>query len=264
MLLFLDSDVCVQPDSVTRLTAILAAEPDISAVFGSYDDSPAEQDFLSQYRNLMHHFVHQRSRRSAQTFWSGFGAIRTSVFRVHGGFDTSFSRPAIEDLQLGHELHRNGHSIILDRTIQVKHLKAWTFWGMVTTDVMDRALPWTELILRDSDMPRDLNLSISQRISVALAFLLTTIAIVSSLINARLFIAPLIALLFLMLAQYQVELTTSRRRKGTAATVLLLSCLQRLRSGQISSLYLPYVCSHLCSFCYGITIIHRSSRPNDG
>ena len=58
---------------------------------------------------------------------------------------------------------------------------------MLRTDVLDRAIPWTELILRNSEMPRDLNLSISQRISVALAFVLTGIAIVSSVMNARYF-----------------------------------------------------------------------------
>ena len=120
------------------------------------------------------------------------------------------------------------------RTIQVKHLKAWTFRGMLTTDVLDRAIPWTELILRNSEMPRDLNLSISQRISVALAFVLTGIAIVSSVMNATVFLAPLIGLLFLMSAQYEVELTMTRRFKGTVATTLLIVSSGWPHSGLIS------------------------------
>jgi GT2 family glycosyltransferase len=222
LLLFLDSDICVKPDSLTRVVQLFAAEPDVAAAFGSYDDTPAQQDFLSQYRNLMHHFVHQRSRRIAETFWSGFGAIRSAVFSAHGGFDTSFSHPSIEDIELGHRLYRSGCKIVLDPTIQVKHLKAWTFRGMLTTDVLYRAIPWTELILRNSDMPRDLNLGISQRISVALAFVLTGVAIVSSVMNATVFLAPLIGLLFLMSAQYEVELTVTRRFKGTVVTTLLI------------------------------------------
>ena len=35
-------------------------------------------------------------------------------------------------------------------------------------DVLDRGIPWTELILRDRNMPNDLSLQLSQRISVAL------------------------------------------------------------------------------------------------
>ena len=71
--------------------------------------------------------------------------------------------------------------------MQVKHLKEWSFYGMLRTDVLDRAIPWTELILRNSEMHRDLNLSISQRISVALAFVLIGIAIISSVMYARVF-----------------------------------------------------------------------------
>ena len=61
--------------------------PDIAAVFGSYDDEPAEKNFLSQYKNLVHHYVHQQSSSEAVTFWAGCGAIRKEIFFSVGGFD---------------------------------------------------------------------------------------------------------------------------------------------------------------------------------
>ena len=97
LLLFIDSDVCVKPDTVARIVFAFHSDPELSALFGSYDDEPAKPDFISQYRNLMHHFVHQRSRREAHTFWSGLGAIRRTVFEAHGGFDTTYNRPSIEE-----------------------------------------------------------------------------------------------------------------------------------------------------------------------
>ncbi len=60
---------------------------------------------------------------------------------------------------------------MLDRDLRVKHLKKWTFWGLLKTDVLDRGIPWTELILRDQRMPNDLNLQISQRVSIGLVYL---------------------------------------------------------------------------------------------
>jgi len=66
LILFIDADVCVQPNTLSRVIRSFEADPDQAALFGSYDDTPAKQDFLSQYRNLMHHFVHQRSRHEAQ------------------------------------------------------------------------------------------------------------------------------------------------------------------------------------------------------
>jgi hypothetical protein len=86
------------------------------------------------------------------------------------GFDTSYGRPSIEDIELGARLHRKGHRIILDKSIQVTHLKRWTLWNMIKTDVMDRGIPWTELMLREGEMPNNLNVSYAQRISVLLTY----------------------------------------------------------------------------------------------
>src|SRR5205814_1541220 len=45
----------------------------------------------------------------------------------------------------------------------------WTFWGMLKADIRDRALPWSQLILRERGMPNDLNLRLSQRVSALLS-----------------------------------------------------------------------------------------------
>src|SRR5207248_11160430 len=58
-----------------------------------------------------------------------------------------------------------GVSIRLAKHIQVTHLKRWTFWGMVKTDICDRALPWTALLLRTRYLPNDLNLDRTGRAS---------------------------------------------------------------------------------------------------
>src|SRR5690606_23385085 len=57
------------------------------------------------------------------------------------------------------------------KTLQCKHLKKWTIRSLLKSDLLDRAMPWTELILRDRILINDLNLRLSNRISVALVFL---------------------------------------------------------------------------------------------
>src|SRR5579863_2244728 len=170
-LFFLDADVCVHSDAIDRVGTALA-DPGVDAVIGSYDDDPSSPDFLSQYKNLMHCFVHQTGASEASTFWSGCGAIRRKVFLELSGFDSNYGRPAIEDIELGYRLRQAGRRILLDRDLRARHLKKWTFWGLLKTDIMDRGIPWTELILRDQRMPNDLNLQISQRISVGLVFVI--------------------------------------------------------------------------------------------
>jgi glycosyltransferase involved in cell wall biosynthesis len=179
LIFFLDSDVCAHPNTLGHVVSELNAHPEVAAVIGSYDKSPLEERFVSQYKNLFHHFVHQTARREASTFWTGCGAIRRDVFIGMGGFDTSFNRPAIEDIELGVRMLRAGHRIVLCPEMQVQHRKRWTLAGLVRTDLMDRAIPWTEVILRTQRMPDDLNLKKGQRISALL-----TCALIPALLAA--------------------------------------------------------------------------------
>lgn len=170
ILVFVDADVVIAPDTLRRFAADFEQHPEVSAVFGSYDDAPAVADFISQYKNLFHHFVHQEARVEAATFWSGCGAIRRDIFLSAGGFDeVRYRRPSIEDIELGYRLRAAGHRIMLDKQIQVKHLKRWTLRGLMKTDIFDRGVPWTRLILEYKNLPNDLNLNIEQRVCAVLA-----------------------------------------------------------------------------------------------
>jgi GT2 family glycosyltransferase len=168
ILLFVDADVALAPDATAQVLATFAAEPQVAAVFGSYDAAPAEPNFLSRYKNLLHHWVHQNGREEASTFWAGCGAVRRDIFSQLGGFDESYDRPSIEDIELGARLRRAGHAIRLRKSLQGTHLKRWTVASLLTADIRDRALPWAALLLRDG-LVNDLNLRWSNRLSAAAA-----------------------------------------------------------------------------------------------
>ncbi len=173
VLFFVDADVTIAPDACARIERIFlpgdAGTEAPGAAIGSYDDAPAHPGFLSQYKNLQHHFVHQQGRAYASTFWGACGAVRSAIFREAGGFDERYSRPCIEDIELGYRLRAAGHDIRLCRDLQVKHWKAWKAASLLRADFLYRALPWTDLILRDRNAPRDLNLAWQGRASAALA-----------------------------------------------------------------------------------------------
>ena len=219
LLLFVDADVCVHVDTVERFLQTFSEEPRPDCVIGSYDANPASPDFLSQYRNLMHCYTHQTARREACTFWSGCGALWRDLFLEHSGFSESYTRPAIEDIELGYRLRRAGCRMIIDRDILCTHLKRWTFWNIVKTDVLDRGVPWTELILRESQMPNDLNLQISQRVSTALAFILVMLTAAGAALRGAEFLLPLLLLLLLVLCTYWVELAAKPTKGAWAALI---------------------------------------------
>jgi glycosyltransferase involved in cell wall biosynthesis len=225
ILFFIDADVCVYPHTLTRVRSNFNQDPALSAVIGSYDDQPESQDFLSMYRNLMHCYVHHNARREACTFWSGCGAIRKSVFQEYSGFDESYDRPAIEDIELGYRMARDGKKMVLDASIMVKHLKRWSFLGLVKTDIVDRGIPWTELILRDRKLPNDLNLQLSQRVSVALVFLLIGMAAAAAWYSGLSFILMLLTILFLVLSQFEIESTWKTQPKVRILSFVLMTAI---------------------------------------
>lgn len=158
ILVFLDADVRVHADTLTRLLGAFE-DSAVAAAFGSYDAASEARSWISLYKNLAHHFVHQRSSGDASTFWAGCGAIRASVFRELGGFDATYRRPSIEDVELGYRLRARGHLIRLLPAAQVTHLKEWSLASWLRADFADRAVPWARLLRQGRGLPRDLNFS---------------------------------------------------------------------------------------------------------
>ncbi|MEM7721270.1 MAG: glycosyltransferase family 2 protein [Pseudomonadota bacterium] len=144
IILFVDADVVVHRNVKSVISDFFRDHPDHDAVFGVYDDAPAEPGSISRIRNLLHRHVHMQNAGAASTFWSGCGAIRKRAFDDVGGFDPDHRM--MEDVALGMSLAGCGKRIRLLPDLQGKHLKAWTLRGMARTDLLDRAIPWARLL----------------------------------------------------------------------------------------------------------------------
>jgi GT2 family glycosyltransferase len=169
VLFFLDADVVAPPDTLARGATLLDDHPEYDAAFGSYDDDPDVRTTVSRFRNLLHHYTHQTGNRDSETFWTGCGLVRKTAYEAVGGLDDTWR--GVEDIEFGHRLRARGSRILLDPTLQVKHLKRWTLSSMVWTDLRYRALKWGRLILARGRLPDDLNIRPAQRVSVVLSML---------------------------------------------------------------------------------------------
>jgi GT2 family glycosyltransferase len=247
-ILFIDADVVVPTDTIRDLRRLFEDNTDYTAIFGSYDDAPGEPDFFSQYRNLMHCFFHQTSGGEADTFWSGFGAVKREAFLNVGGFDAEkFEIPSVEDIELGYRLREQGYRILLVPELEAKHLKKWNFASILRTDFWQRAVPWAELILLNPQVAHNLNMKTSQKISALLAgiFLLSLPLIVLS----WWFVLAAIICLFALIAINRDFYTFFLKRKGFFFTLGVLP---------MHLLYFLYSSAAFAYSWFNVKILHRT------
>jgi hypothetical protein len=84
VLVFVDADVCVHPDALLTAFGRPSRRTRRGRRLRRYDTDPPAPGLVSQYRNLLHHYVHWRHAGDADTFWAGLGAVRRGEFLAVG------------------------------------------------------------------------------------------------------------------------------------------------------------------------------------
>jgi len=187
IIVFTDADCVAHPDMLSRFVALFDAQPDLGAAFGSYDARPPAPGLMSQYRNLIHHHVHQSNAGEVDTFWAGAGGIRREVFAEAGMYDEwHYAKPQIEDIELGARIRRLGRRIQLDPLIQITHLKKWTLGAVIRTDLSDRGIPWVRLLMHRGALlsTGSLNLRWTEKLNTALVWLATLLILASPFVRS--------------------------------------------------------------------------------
>jgi hypothetical protein len=219
---FVDADVAVRPDALRRAAALLMSNPQVDAVFGTYDAPPAASGFVSQYRNLLLHYYQRRQAGNASTFKSACGIIRSSVFETTGGFDEwHFARHQLEGLELGRRLASLGHRIVLNPYIHATHLKRWTLRGMIVSEIVDHAVPWMRLVHRLLTPARGVKpgpRATKQR-NIALTWLATGLVLLGLPERNIVFLLGALACLVLVLINNRGQLAFFRQERGLAFAI---------------------------------------------
>ena len=249
---FVDADVCVHPDALRRCIGHFRDDPSLAAVFGSYDDRPSDPAFVSQYRNLLHHYVHQRGGGPTGSFWAGCGAVRRQPFCEAGMFDeTTYARPAIEDVELGYRLHARGHRLLLDPLIQGTHRKSWTLITMLRADFLHRGVPWTRLLLSRRAMLAGGGLSVGSgdKLSTALVALFAASAFGATVLGHLIAGAVALTCLLLFFILNRDLIGWFRRKRGV------------FFAARAFGMHLLYHANNVASVTYGTaTYFLRPSR----
>jgi glycosyltransferase involved in cell wall biosynthesis len=247
ILLFVDADFLIKPDSLAAVAAAFDNELTLAALFGSYEATTPE-NFTSVFKNLQHHYMHQTSNERAHTFWSGFGAVRRALFEEVGGFPGGRK---MEDIELGYRLTMNGHEIRLRKDLRVLHCKRYTLAKLIRSDLFDRAVPWVFLMLELRIFRNDLNTRDHNVMSVPLSYLLLTwplLFVLRGWTNAFVWaLLPILAICFVALNRGFLNFV--RREKGLP-----------FASGAAGMCWFGYLYSGL-GVAIGILLYPRSRGP---
>lgn len=136
LLFFTDADIVVRPDTLRRVAAALA-QPGVTGVVGLLGQRLRYSNFASQFKNLWMHFTYRRQPEGKPVglFYTSAAAIRRATFLEFGGFDEHYEGASVtEDIEFGQRLLAAGHRLVMDRGLEVEHLKAYTLEGLLRTD----------------------------------------------------------------------------------------------------------------------------------
>ena len=148
-----------------------------------------------------------------------------------GGFDERFGRPCVEDIELGYRVSELGYKILLDPAIRGCHLKRWTLKTAIVSDLRDRGIPWTQLMLKFTRFDNDLNVQTNQRLAVVLAYLLLPLLVLATIAPVWSAAAGVVLLALLVLNRRYYAFFVRRRGLWFACRVFPMHLLHHLCNG---------------------------------
>ncbi len=136
---FVDADVFVPPDALSRLVADLDAAPDAAAAWATVRAACPQPDRVSRYKNLSHrHFTLTMAPpgmvAATPHLTSMLVALRRDAFDAVGGFDAAMTTVSVEDVALGRALVAAGHRVLLDAGVAVAHAHRFTLRSAMRND----------------------------------------------------------------------------------------------------------------------------------
>ncbi len=132
LLVFVDADVCVKPDTFERLLAHFK-NPEVHAVTGLLSKGADHENFFSAFKNEYMNFIFRKQPASSRFIYGSLWAIRSQDLSVFVPTSSPFGS-AVSDSEFGLLLRRRGKKIILDRALEVDHLKRYHFTSLLLND----------------------------------------------------------------------------------------------------------------------------------
>jgi glycosyltransferase involved in cell wall biosynthesis len=131
LIVLLDADVVIQPDTLTRLEAALDSAPEVLACSAIYAPPTDDQPFGTRYLTLKQRAFQLALPALPDTAWTACFAVRREAYEACGGMDERLRLPAADDLVLGSRLAALGGRLAFGHGIEVHHHRPLDAWGVL-------------------------------------------------------------------------------------------------------------------------------------
>lgn len=124
ILVFIDSDIVIKPDSLGLIWNNFQDNPEISGLTGMLSKYTPDGNFLTQYKNLYLHYIFKNMPKEIEFLYGGICALRREAIYKHNlFFDKEIARA--NDTELGARITQKGLKIFLIQDLIVTHLKVY-------------------------------------------------------------------------------------------------------------------------------------------
>ena len=132
----IDSDVLIQPDTLTAINVFLNEHPHVDALTGCLSKHTPVTGFFSQYKNLYMHHIFSRLPERVTFLYGSIYATRKALWTDSGNClkETSQSAKPADDTALGQSYTALGKHIAFLKYLQVTHLKEYSPAAFVKND----------------------------------------------------------------------------------------------------------------------------------
>jgi len=143
VLVFLDADVTIYPDTLKKIAEKFSEDHDLTALTGVWDKHQHTKEFFPQFKAMRDwsYWTNERDRDGYYYLFSTrVAAIRREVFSRLGGFNEAFRQ--MEDVELTYRIAKR-YAIIFAPDVRVHH-EFETFWP-VAKKYFWRSFYWAKL-----------------------------------------------------------------------------------------------------------------------
>lgn len=129
IIVFIDSDVMIKPDTLAIIVQHFVEQPEVDAVSGLLAKEHPNNNFFSQYKNLYMHYIFMQLPERIDFLYGSIHALRKKVISPYGT-DVLIA----DDTALGQRLNKDGKKISFVRKLEVIHFKKYNLLTFILND----------------------------------------------------------------------------------------------------------------------------------